>query len=37
MFDIAIDLMIQFAELIPLMVVLILVFNIIRSLLWGGE
>lgn len=37
MFDIAIQLMIDFAELIPIMVCLIFVFNIIRGLLWGGE
>lgn len=34
MFDIAINLMIDFVPIIPLGVVIILVFNIISDLLW---
>lgn len=34
MFDIALSLMIDFVEIIPLAVVIVLVFNIISDLLW---
>lgn len=37
MFDVAIDFMIQFIHIIPLFVCIILVFNIISDLLWGGK
>lgn len=37
MFDVAIQLMIQFINIIPLFVCIILVFNIISSLLWGDK
>lgn len=35
MFEIAIDLMVQFAELIPFIIPIILVINIVRSLCFG--
>ena len=35
MFEIAIDLMIQFSELIPYIIPLILLINIVRNLVFG--
>lgn len=37
MFDVALDFLTQFVSYIPLIVCLILVFNIISDLLWGGK
>ena len=37
MFDVAITFLIQFINIIPLFVCIILVFNIISDLLWGGK
>lgn len=37
MFDVSIEFMKDFINLIPLMVAIILVFNICSSLLWGGK
>lgn len=35
MFECAIDFMIQFVNIIPIGIVLVLVFNLISDLLWG--
>lgn len=37
MFDIVLDMVTQFATIIPVGVVLVLIFNIIANLLWGGN
>lgn len=37
MFDVAITFLIQFVNVIPLLVAIILIFNIISSLLWGDK
>ena len=37
MFDVAIQFMIEFINIIPLFVCIILTFNIISSLLWGDK
>lgn len=36
MFEIVLDMVTQFATIIPVTAVLVLIFNIIASLLWGG-
>lgn len=37
MFDVAIEFMTQFIQIIPLFVCIVLVFNIVSDLLWGGK
>lgn len=37
MFDVAIQFMIQMINIIPLFVCIVLIFNIISDLLWGGR
>ena len=37
MFEIVLDMISQFATIIPVVVALVVVFNIVASLLWGGN
>lgn len=37
MFDVAMSFMTDFINIIPLFVCIILVFNIVSDLLWGGK
>ena len=37
MFEIVLDMVTQFATIIPVAVVLVLIFNIVANLLWGGN
>lgn len=37
MFEIVLDMVTQFSSIIPIVVALVVVFNIIASLLWGGN
>lgn len=37
MFDLVLDMITQFASIIPIVVALVVVFNIVANLLWGGN
>lgn len=37
MFDVTIEFMISFVQIIPLFTCIILIFNLVSSMLWGGK